>query len=78
MHVCLCEHTGDPLQSRVKEIQCLTLTILVVFDVVKYHHAVSPLTSCYIITPMVSLLCLHASHRSSPTRLTAYLTPTPR
>ena len=28
--------------------------------------------------PMVSLLCLHVSHRSSPTRRTACLTPTPR
>ena len=26
MYVCLCEHTGDPLQSRCKEIQSLTLS----------------------------------------------------
>ena len=29
MYVCLCEHTGNPLQSRFKKFQILTLAILV-------------------------------------------------
>ena len=77
MYACLCEHTGDPLQSRVKEIQSLTLTrgCWCLSSTVMLSIHLLHVTSSLL---MVSLLCLHASHRSSPTRLTACLTPTPR
>ena len=80
MHVCLCEHTGDPLQSRFKEIQSLIITIPVITDFCQlltgcqftyfmlHHHF--QWSHCSVYIP--------ASHRSSPTGLTACLTPTPR
>ena len=50
MYVRLCEYTGNPLQSRFKEFQILTLTISGWFVCVHFCRTVSPLTSCYIIT----------------------------
>ena len=54
--------------SHVHDCWCLSITVMLSVHLL---HVTSSLQ-------MVLLLCLHASHRSFPTRLTACLTPTPR